>query len=511
MCASIDNTLTAAVPRCTPGTPAGQAVTSINGVNFADGIKYTSPTAVVNGVGDLVAAAAAVTGSLTFDAASATAGVQTIRITSIELATGAPTAQATVTITWGAAPVVTAGTTTAKLNAADAVTAAGADTPVSVSRLLATQAANIIVTVRDAAGNDLNGQTISATITGSGLIRAVAGAAAGNGIARATSVALTGNVASIHVNADGTAGVGTVTILVGTTVVGTKTVTFFGAPATITAVQNHRVLSSSGGAIGDNTTTPAGTTIATTPSVILTVLDANGTRIPGLTVANISAVSSDTTVMSETINISENAGTAAGNTVSRTYNVQVSSVAKASGSTATLTFRVALGTTPATFITTAPLTYRLGGSVASVALSLDKASYSPGEAASATLTLKDLSGNAAFDGDHTNMTTAALTSSLGITSSLVFGAGGTTVSSLGGVSVAKINAPATSGTWTISGTTGTAPLTVTEKVKALTASATVTTPVNADITALTTLVNSLIAKINALNKLVIKIQKKVRA
>ena len=43
----------------------------------------------------------------------------------------------------------------------------------------------------------------------------------------------------------------------------------------------------------------------------------------------------------------------------------------------------------------------------------------------------------------------------------------------------------------------------------VTASATVSA--GAEITALTTLVNSLIAKMNALNKLVVKIQKKVKA
>jgi trimeric autotransporter adhesin len=442
---------------------------------------------------------------------STVAGTQTLTFTRIDSTTGAPTVVATQVITWGATPVVSAGTTTARVNAATGTTADGADTTIVVSRLLATQAANIVVTVRDGAGAALAGQTLSATITGSGLIRAVDGAAAGNGIARATSIPLTGNVGSVHVNADGTAGVGTITILVGTTVVATKTVTFFGAPATITAVQNHRVLSTAGGAIGSNTNVPTGADIANTPSVILTVLDANGTRIPGLTTADITAVSSDLTVMSNVINIQENAGTAAGNTVSRTYNVQVSSLAKASGSTATLTFRVALGTTPATFASAAPLTYTLGGSVASVALSLDKASYSPGEAATATLRVRDAAGNAAFDGDHANITSAALTSSLGITGSLVFGANGTTVSSLGGVAAAKINAPATSGTWTISGTTGTGPITAAEKNKALTASATVVAPANAEIASLTTLVNSLIAKINALNKLVVKIQKKVRA
>jgi trimeric autotransporter adhesin len=484
------------------GTTTGVLVSAVSGSagNWSQGANYLSNSANVNQE------------SVVISATSTVAGDQTITTYSIDGTTGQLTAVSSSTITWGATPVITVGTTTARVNAAGGTTADGTDTPIVVSRTLATQAANIIVTVRDQAGNALTGQTLSATISGSGLIAASATATAGTGNARAASVVLTGqSVGSIHVNADGTAGVGTITILVGTTVVATKTVTFFGAPATVTAVQNHRVLSSAGGAIGSNVSNPTGADIANTPSVILTVLDANGTRIPGLTVANISAVSSDPTVMSSTINIQENTAAVSGNTVTRTYNVQVSSAAKASGSTATLTFRVALGTTPETYISTAPLTYRLGGSVASVALSLDKASYAPGEAATATLTVKDAAGNAAFDGDHANITAAALSSSLGITSSLVFGASGTTVSSLGGVAAAKINAPATSGTWTISGTSGTGPITATEKGKALTASATVVAPANAEITALTTLVNSLIAKINALNKLVVKIQKKVRA
>jgi trimeric autotransporter adhesin len=495
------------------------AITAATGV-AADGTTGNNPTEASGVAGNWGSGATwtrsnASAGTATITVSSAVAGAQTVTINSISATTGAPTAAGTITITWGASPVVTAGTTTSVVNSGTGTTATGADATVVVSRLATGQQANIVVTVRDGAGAALNGQTVSATIAGSGLIKAYTGNAGGVGDARATSVTLAAgvNVASIGVNADGTAGVGTITILVGTTTVATETVTFFGAPATITAVQNHKVLSSAGGAIGSNVANPTGADIANTPSVILTVLDANGTRIPGLTAsaASITAVSSDPTVVSESINLQANDGTGAANTVTRTYNIQVSSVAKASGSTATLKFRVVVSAALGTFIESAPLTYTLGGSVASVALSLNKASYTPGEAATATLTVKDAAGNAAFDGDHANITSAALSSSLGITGSLVFGANGTTVSTLGGVAAAKINAPATSGTWTISGTSGTGPITAAEKNKALTASATVAAPANAEISALTTLVNSLIAKINALNKLVVKIQKKVRA
>jgi hypothetical protein len=345
------------------------------------------------------------------------------------------------------------------------------------------------------------------------LIAAASGNAGGQGTARVATVTITDgtNVAAIGVNADGTSGVGTITVSVGATVVATETVSFFDSPATVTAVQNHKILSSAGGTAGITPAANAGTgaDIANTPAVILTVLDKNGLRVTGLTTTQISAVSSDSTVMSETITLAQSDGTGAANTVTGNYNVQVSSVAKASGSTATLKFKVVVSAALGTFIESAPLTYTLGGAPASVALSMNKTSYTPGEAAQVTLTLKDASGNAARDGDHANITAAALASSLGITGSLVFGAGGTTVSSLGGVAVAKVNAPGTSGTWTVSGTTGTGPATAAEKGKALTASATVTS--STDISALTTLVNSLIAKINALNKLVIKIQKKVRA
>jgi len=472
----------------------GDTVTNNNGTNAAGGVTWT-PNVVKKSF-------------IQIKASSATAGDQKISVTPLN-ASGTPGTPVSATITWGATPAVAAGTTTSVLNTTTGTTATGSDATVLVSKSLATQAANVIVTVKDQAGNALNGQTVSATITGPGLISAITGANAGTGSARATSVTLASsvNVASINVNADGTSGVGTIEVKVGSTVVATETVSFYDSPATVTAVQNHKVLSSAGGAAGITPAASAGTgaDIANTPSVILTVLDKNGLKVSGLTTTQISAVSSDTTVMSETITLAESDGSGAANTTKNNYNVQVSSVAKASGSTATLKFKVVVSASAGTFVESAPLTYTLGGAPAAVTVAMNKTSYTPGEAAQVTLTLKDSSGNAARDGDHTNILTAALSSNLGITGSLAYNATATTVSSLGGVAVAKVNAPATGGTWTVTGTTGTGPSTTAEKGKALTASASVVS----ETAGLLTQIDALNAKIVALNALIAKIMKKL--
>jgi hypothetical protein len=477
------------------GNTGDAAPTQINGTSAAGGVTWVPNVARKS--------------YLQVRTSSATAGTQTVTVVPLD-ANGTPGTPVTATVTWGATPAFSTGTTTSIRNATTG-TGATSDATILVSKSLATQAANIIVTVKDAAGNALNGQTISATVSGPGLIGASATATAGNASARVASVALSAsqNVASVHVWADGTSGVGTVTILVGSAVAATETVNFFDSPATVTAVQNHKILSSSGGAAGITPAANAGSgaDIANTPAVILTVLDKNGLNVTGLTTTNISAVSSDTTVMSSTITLAQSDGTGAANPVSNNYNVQVSSVAKASGSTATLTFRVALGTSPETYVSATPLTYTLGGAPQTVTLGLDRTSYTPGQAASVSISLRDSSGNAARDGDHAGVLAGALASNLGIQGTVAFNATATTVSSLGGVAVAKVNAPATGGTWTVSGTTGasTSNLATAERSKAISVSATVTS----ETAGLLTQIDALNAKIVALNALIAKIMKKL--
>jgi len=475
----------------------GDTVTNNNGTTPSGGVTWTPNAAKKSFIQVKVS--------------SAVAGTQTVSVTPLN-SSGTPGTPVTATITWGATPAVAAGTTTAFLAAGDA-TSASTDATVVVAKAVGTQAGNILMRIKDQDGNVLFGQKIDATITGPGLIKVVCGTSfaddAGNARTATDTCTSSEDYVVISIQGDGSSGVGTIVVTSGSTTLTTKTVSFYDSPATVTAVQNHKVLSTSGGVIGITPAADAGTgaTIALTPAVILTVKDKNGINIPGLTASStsVTAVSSDTTVMSETITMAESDGSGAANTNKRTYNVQVASVAKASGSTATLKFRVVVSASAGTFVESAPLTYTLGGAPAAVTVAMNKTSYTPGEAAQVTLTLKDSSGNAAADGDHANILTGALSSNLGITGSMTYNATATTVSSLGGVAVAKVNAPATGGTWTVTGTTGTGPSTAAEKGKALTASASVVS----ETAGLLTQIDALNAKIVALNALIAKIMKKL--
>ena len=463
------------------GTPTGIAGAS----DFTQGAKLATAASV-----DLYDALVTV--------ASTVAGTQTLTFTKISSTTGAPSQVSVVTITWGAAPVLSAALSTAFL-CAGAVTTCAADVSGGVQSINTAQtaaanaAASVKVTTVNSSGTSLTAtQTITATVSGPGTLAL----STDNNNVASQGRALTGVAGNnmIAIFGDGTAGTSTITISQGTTVIATKTVTFFGAVVTLTAKQNHKIASTAGATLGVGTAAPTSADIANTPAVVITAKDALGNAVPGLT---ITALSSDATVMSSGITVAGVTATP-GN-----YNAAVTSVANTSGKTATLTFRVMSGTT--VLAASAPVTYTLGGSVATVALSLDKTTYSAGAPAIATLTLKDSSGNAAFDADHTTILSGALATTLSVVKALQFNATtNTTVSSLGGVSTVAFNAPGTaSAAWVISGTTGAGPSVDSAKALSVTASVTDATA------ALVTMIDALNAKIVALNALIAKIMKKL--
>jgi len=480
----------------TVASAANATVSSISGVSgdFSKGARVVS-----------TAADTTTLTSVNITATSTVAGVQTLTTQAIDTTTGVVKTIGTATITYGDAPVVTASTSKVFLSAGeDCATSddVGGVTLAATAGVTlaagATTGAALCITINDQNGTAINGQALSFTIAGPGLITTATGAGnATTGTVRATSLTASTqaatNRARLGISADGTSGVGTITVTSGTTVIATKTVTFYGAVKTLTAKQNHTIASTAGAALGDGSATPAATTIGTTAAVIITAKDANGVAVPSLT---ITAKSSDTKVMSETITVTADSVTT-GN-----YNVQVNSVANTSGKAATLTFRVMSGTT--VLAETAALPYTLGGAVSTVALSLDKTSYSQGSAAVATLTLKDSAGNPVFDGDHVNILTAALSTSMSVVKTLAFSTTATSAASLGGTSKVSFNAPASAtDAWTISGTTGAGPST--DSAKKLSATASVT-----DMSAsLLTQIDALNAKIVALNALIAKIMKKL--
>ena len=501
-CANDDATMVASatVVRCSAGGTTSEGF--INTVNNADGIFFQNTTLSAGNV--LIGPSAQA--SVTFDAASAVAGTQTITITKITLATGAPSTVATVTITWGAAPTTSAALSTSFI-CAGSVTSCSADATVLAAKAAKTASADAIasiqVTVRDSAGTSkASSQTITATVTGPGTIGIGTDA-----VANSAGRALTGTAGQnlITVFGDGTEGKATITISQGTTVIATETVSFYGAVASVTVTQNLTNPLANGFLLGSANATSGTTTTAANswanasgnlPAVVLTLKDASGNLVPSQA-ANISATSSDATVMSATITAVEDTTAAVG---AGNYNVSVSSAAgSAAGKSATLTFRVLL--TGTTYVSAPATTFTIGSSkIAKVAITVDKTSYTAGDPAVMTVTATDAAGLAVADGLYASSTkTAPLFSKSVVAISTLPTT--STMGTVGGKKTYKFYAPSVPGSFTVTGeyydNDG--------AVLSTTATSSVTDP-NA---AIATSIAALNAKIVALNALIAKIMKRL--
>jgi adhesin/invasin len=487
--------------RCS-GSAVGTIATS-NGLNYSDGFRYTSAATITSG---------ALTGSsksemFTFDAGSNVAGTQTITVTGITLATGAPTTLATVTITWGATPVVSPALSTS-FACPGAVASCSADATVLAAKTAQTSAANraasIFVTVRNSAGTDLtSASTITATVTGPGTI----GIHGTIGSATSAGRALTGTAGqnTIAVYGDGTEGKSTITISVGTTVIATETVNFYGAVASVTVTQNlsnplaNGFLLGSANATSGTTMTAAGSwanASGNVPAVVLALKDASGNLVPNQA-ANISATSSDATVMSATITAVEDTTAAVG---AGYYNVSVSSAAgSAAGKSATLTFRVLL--TGTTYVSAPATTFTIGSSkISKVAITVDKTAYTAGDPAVMTVTATDAAGLAVADGLYASSTkTAPLFSKSVVAISTLPTT--STLTTVGGKKTYKFYAPSVPGSFTVTGEY--------YDNDAAVVSTTATSSVTDANAGLITQIDALNAKIVALNALIAKIMKKL--
>ena len=400
---------------------------------------------------------------------SAVAGTQVVTIT------GNVSAAITLTITWGAAPSFSAAYSTAiNNNVADAGTnAATSDDTLSVAKTAI--AGDIAVVIKNGSNTAYNGTTVSASVSGAGLVAFGANTSATTvGTAKVASVTLTGlNTTFIYLSGDGTAGTGTITISVTdgstTTVLATKTVTFTGSVAGLKAQQNLFVLKAAAGNTYAGTTSindATSTTVALKTPLTVFATDANGNKSNAS--ANVKLVSSDSTVV--TVGACTTAtGTSA---VIGEYNCSVNGTAlAASGKTATVTAEASTdGGTTFTILAT-PVTFTIGGSIAAVSIATDVVTYVVGSPLKIVATAKDSAGNLAYDQD------AALFTSSGLVASTVLGGAilptnvATTV--INGVhTYSGFYAPVTSGsgTLTITGTDSTT------AANAVSATATLTDP-----------------------------------
>ncbi len=399
--------------------------------------------------------------------------------------------------------------------------------PVSASKTAGTVAANIRVAIKDSAGTAYVGQTVTASVSGPGLISGASDAAANTantavGTARVSAVVATAGFASFTLASDGTSGTSTVTISVtdkisgATTTLGTKSVTFYGSVTALTSTANYTILKAGGGVTGG--TTGSSTTVyenlanrinaTDIPAVVVKAVDSSGNPAGGLlikirsgdvTKGNSTTVTGadDTNGCIEDVRSAANVYSSGGTGF---YNCALSTPSSAkSGDATTMTFYVL---DPADVLGVAELTtvvnVTVGGTTPGTeTITFDKTSYAPGEAMNVTRTCKDTSGNPCADG----VAAPAITFSKAVGGTAP-GASTYTAgkkSSTSSTGVASVFAPVIGGAFSANATSGNA------AGSAVTASSTVT-DANAG---LLTQIDALNAKIVALNALIAKIMKKL--
>jgi len=357
------------------------------------------------------------------------------------------------------------------------------------------------VEVRNSSNAVMTGATLTASISGPGLVLANATDTAAAGTARSSSVVLTGaSVGYVHVSGDGTSGVGTVTVSVtdpvtaATTTVGTFTVTFYSTTvATLTATANYVNIGSAVTTGCSSVTCLGGSSYSTgsagKPAVLLVAKDSSGMVIPGRTITNTIA---DASVISTTTITGANASDANGLGY---YNVSVTGAANStSGKTSTVTWSVVNSATST--ITSNAITFTAAGTtIAKETLAFDKTSYVAGDPMVITRTATDAAGNPIADGTASPAVTFSKTVGGTAPAAAAYVAGKSATSA----TAPTVFAPVTGGAFTAQMTGGDAAATK------YTASSSVADG-NA---ALLTQLDALNAKIVALNALIAKIMKRL--
>ena len=446
------------------GTPTGKTYT--NGTNAAGGFIYetgtdnTLPGATLftNVAGD----------TATFTVVASSAGTQTITATPIN----GTSAASTLVITWGSAPAFSAAnssalfvetTTTTPATILTNITNAGTTTDATTA---VSKSAGVVGAIRvklldnETIATGISGAKIAASVSGPGLLegQATAGSsfdAAGAGAA--TSITDSNGVALFQVLSSGVAGVGTITISYTdssgtTTVISTKTVSFFNTTPSALAATQYLTVGQAGQTIGISASSSnTAADVAHTAAIIVKATDGAGNIVGGLSSGSFTATSSNSNVITTTITVAEDTGSGSNAAGAGYYIVQPTFSANAtSGASATLTITWT-SSDGLTKVSTAPVTFTVGGALYAVTAAFDKASYDPGSALVLGFTATDSKGNPVYDQDVATLLASGGTAfnyGTGITTT------GVAYSFIGGKASLKTYAPLASGGIVATGTYG---------------------------------------------------------
>jgi hypothetical protein len=240
-------------------------------------------------------------------------------------------------------------------------------------------------------------------------------------LARAlTSTALSDNVGYVTVSNDGTAGVSTITISVGSTVIATETITFSGASAKYEVTSVRGVMEIAANGSSDSATT----------GIAVKVTDSAGNLVDGEAVF---LKSGDTTIATVSSSSNTSGASKAGYSYFVLTGVKSGSAVITACNTASCTSATITATTTVKVAKTEAKT---------VTATFDQASYAPGEKMTLNIVATDADGAAIADA---NAGTYTMSANLGTTSTLP-----TAAAFVGGTHAVTIYAPVSSGTFTVS-------------------------------------------------------------
>jgi hypothetical protein len=372
------------------------------------------------------------------------AGTYVVRVTPAAIGgsgtlLGATAQTLTITVTAAAADDKVATTATSILNAGETASATVDATVTADREASTTAAATIKVTLSNKSALAAD-ESFTATLSGPGILGSAANTGTTiTGPAPTARVLIVKNGDVVQIFSDGASGVATVTIasMLGVTLA-TETVTFFGAPATVTATAKKPVL---------------GGTSAVAEVLEVVVKDSAGVSVSNLA-GKIGVVSSDITKIASTYS--------ATSTYSSTTGSYLVSVTPVAAGTANLTATTKLSATATTGVdAAAAVSVRVGGAKAALdglTVATDKTSYAPGEVITVTVTALDAAGLVLADDSHTVFTTAGIVTSHQLTATSTTQAPITNADVLTvlGVGTLKFYAPNIEGDMTLSWTRSTA-------------------------------------------------------
>jgi hypothetical protein len=368
-------------------TDSGNAIDGTNAGTYTQGITIAGDVDSNDPLTDV--------DTITISFSSATAGVSTVSFTPISAA-GVPGTATTALITWVASADSYGNSTVTKVLGTSNFSG-------STYYAAATASANAVATFsvvqNDTAGVALAAASLSKavviTLTGTGSLASATAGGTTSVIAAPAATWANDGTGRFSVFGNGIAGTGTLSVAVNGVTIWTKTIIFYGTPTSVVAEASYTIARAGGYEVGDLDHTAGVPSADNVPAIAVSLKDALGNVVP---TAAVFVSSNPAAIVSTPTDSFMDTGTGQYSAGFGVRHVTFSSTAASvSGQSSDITFTHTLAS--GVVLTSNVIKATVGGTRTggSVAMTLDKATYEPGERMILTFTAKDSAGNPVHD------------------------------------------------------------------------------------------------------------------